>query len=290
MKRLPKLYKCPERYKATVINAYLNRAYNLSLNWELFHLEVQKIKQVLTNNNYPLQLAEHLTEKFLNKKLTKMKLCKNSPQPLILCYRNQMSTTGTKDEFCATGTKDEKVLKGSFKLKVTCVIEENRLQLRIYYKCKRVANVRMNNNISAKNCVLSKANVVHKIKCPMEACKLPSIFYIGNAQCTLSQRITMHMQNGSFRYHIINTILQRHHNTDNMEILQHFSDNNTLFTYEALAIKYLKPSINLKRYCRLYYSQASNEVEHANDREIILKPLALSDSIVVEHNYNTRYS
>ena len=53
----------PERYKESVINDYLDRAYNVTSSWELFHWEVKRIKQVLINNNYFLQLIDHITEK-----------------------------------------------------------------------------------------------------------------------------------------------------------------------------------------------------------------------------------
>ena len=45
---------CPIRYKEGVVKTFLHRAYNISSNWNLFHSEVTRIKQLLINNNFPI--------------------------------------------------------------------------------------------------------------------------------------------------------------------------------------------------------------------------------------------
>ena len=59
---------CPERYKIGVINSYLHRAYQVSSNNEIFETEVTRIKQLLTNNNFPMCLIERTVSKFLARK------------------------------------------------------------------------------------------------------------------------------------------------------------------------------------------------------------------------------
>ena len=44
--------ECPDRYKRSVINSYLLRAYRFSETWADFHKEVVRIKRLLVNNNY----------------------------------------------------------------------------------------------------------------------------------------------------------------------------------------------------------------------------------------------
>ena len=59
---------CPDRYKIAVIKNFLHRAFAICSTWELFHIEVTRIKQLLVNNNFPNQLREKQTMKFLQSK------------------------------------------------------------------------------------------------------------------------------------------------------------------------------------------------------------------------------
>ncbi|XP_076058536.1 uncharacterized protein LOC143035554 [Oratosquilla oratoria] len=44
--------ECPQRYKLSVIRAYLRRAFRNCSSWTLFHQELSHIKQILSNNGY----------------------------------------------------------------------------------------------------------------------------------------------------------------------------------------------------------------------------------------------
>jgi len=63
----------PERYKVGVIRAFLHRGYNVSDSWQTFHLELERIKQLLTNNNYPMLLIESVFNKFISEKFASTK-------------------------------------------------------------------------------------------------------------------------------------------------------------------------------------------------------------------------
>ena len=45
---------CPERYKRSVVSAYVNRAMKHCSSWALLHAELRRVKQMLVNNNYPI--------------------------------------------------------------------------------------------------------------------------------------------------------------------------------------------------------------------------------------------
>ena len=59
---------CPDRYKIAVIKNSLHRVFVICSTWELLHVEVTRIKQLLVNNNFPNQLIEKKTMKFLQSK------------------------------------------------------------------------------------------------------------------------------------------------------------------------------------------------------------------------------
>ena len=49
---------CPERYKESVVRAYVNIALTHCSSWTLLHLELKRIKQLLANNKYPITLVD----------------------------------------------------------------------------------------------------------------------------------------------------------------------------------------------------------------------------------------
>ena len=55
----------------------LQRGYHISLDWELFHLEIERNQQVLTNNSFPLKLINSTIANFLN---VKFKSSEESPK------------------------------------------------------------------------------------------------------------------------------------------------------------------------------------------------------------------
>ena len=56
---------CPERYKVSTIKSLMHRAFHVSSTEALFEVEVKRIKQLLTNNNYPMKLIDDEIKKFL---------------------------------------------------------------------------------------------------------------------------------------------------------------------------------------------------------------------------------
>ena len=51
---------CCDRYKTSVVNNYINRAFNISTSWDDFHKEVTFIKQMLVNNDFSNTLVDKL--------------------------------------------------------------------------------------------------------------------------------------------------------------------------------------------------------------------------------------
>ena len=57
---------CPDRYKDGVINSLLHRSYKLCNSWDSFHDEIFRIKQLLVNNNFPMNIIDKRIRKYLN--------------------------------------------------------------------------------------------------------------------------------------------------------------------------------------------------------------------------------
>ena len=52
-----------------VIMPFLHRGYHVLSDWKVFHLEIERIQQILTNNNFRKKLIDSTIEKFLNEKI-----------------------------------------------------------------------------------------------------------------------------------------------------------------------------------------------------------------------------
>ena len=79
----------------------------------------------------------------------------------------------------------------------TRVVNNNdKLDLIIYYKNPKTAQLIMTNNTNKKT-QLNTTNVIYQFTCPNEDCMLRSTNYIGSTTTTLSRRLTMHLTNGA---------------------------------------------------------------------------------------------
>ena len=56
---------CPERYKSGIIKIFLHRSYHISSTPDLFQLEVTRIKQLFTKDNFPMKLIDKTVQKFI---------------------------------------------------------------------------------------------------------------------------------------------------------------------------------------------------------------------------------
>ena len=50
--------ECPDRYKCSVVKAYVHRALTHCSTWNLVHQELRRVKQILADNNYPISVVE----------------------------------------------------------------------------------------------------------------------------------------------------------------------------------------------------------------------------------------
>lgn len=79
---------CPFRYKTGVIKTLLHRAYIISSTWENLHKELERIKQLLINNNFPIQLIDNTIKNFLNAKFKVNETSSNKNTNINLYFQN----------------------------------------------------------------------------------------------------------------------------------------------------------------------------------------------------------
>ena len=226
--------ECIERYKTSVINNFLTRAYKISQNWHEFHNEIIHIKQMLINNNFSNRVVDHQVKKFIDLKFAKEDVTQKSCVPIY--FQNQTHKNSLLDE---------RIIRDIVHKNTKCLDEDKKLKLVFYYKNKKSSNFVMKNNLIPPPTDLQQTNVIYKFQCPMPHSQ--AVEYVGFTQTTLSRRLTCHAQNGSILKHFVEYHKckpSREQLTENTRIIGKESDRYKLAIKEALTISKLKPIIN----------------------------------------------
>ncbi|XP_069185010.1 uncharacterized protein [Procambarus clarkii] len=230
---------CPDRYKRSVVNAYVDRALSHSSEWKQVDEELCRVRQVLVNNGFSNGFVEDIIRRKVKRHATSEETTNTTPIPPIrLFYRNFFSTVHKTEE---------RVLKDIVNRNVIPTDKNQRIQLTIYYKTRKTASILMRNSPDTKQNALKETNVVYAFKCPLGDCKLQKTQYIGKTTTSLSRRLTMHKQQGSIKEHIIsshNQTIAREILVNNTEIIDRYSNSRRLDVCEALHIKKSTPAIN----------------------------------------------
>ena len=83
-----------QSYKKSLIYTLLSRCYSICSDYTLFHLEVEKIREILKNNSYPSGIIEQSIKTFLNKLYVQKKIYLTVPKKevfIILPYLGTMT-------------------------------------------------------------------------------------------------------------------------------------------------------------------------------------------------------
>ena len=227
--------ECPEKYKVSVITNYINRAYRISDSWQNFHQEISHVRQILVNNNYPNTLFDNQLKKFLDKKLSVKEPMENK-HLIPIYYESQMHNNYQIEE---------RTIKDIVYNNTKCLDQNSKINLIVYYKSPKTANLVMKNNMSPASTKLQQSDVVYKFTCPLPHSQ--AVEYVGLCQTTLSRRLTMHGQDGGILKHFEtshNTKPTREQFTENTVIIDRASDRYRLSIKEALHIINIKPLIN----------------------------------------------
>ena len=236
---LNEISECPLRYKVSVLTNFLKRAYKVSSNWTLFNVECARIKQIMVNNGYSNSFVDENIKRFINRvKQDETETQPNTGQCKKLFYCNQYSSN-YKD--------DERVLKKLITNNVKTVKAEDRLKFVIFYQNRKTRDLVMKNN-TAKVRTLAKTNLIYEFTCPINECiRAGKTKYVGFTTCSLSRRLSLHLQNGSIKEHFANVHhckISRSEIVDNTNVRYFERNVRNLKILEALIIKFETPTVN----------------------------------------------
>ena len=90
--------------------------------WESFHIEIERLKQVLTNNNFPMAIIDEQINKFLRNKM-QANTSTDEIDKISFFFKGQMS---------ATHKIDEKRLQSIVAANINATEENKQVKLLVY--------------------------------------------------------------------------------------------------------------------------------------------------------------
>ena len=229
--------ECPERYKKSAISAYIRRALTHCSTWPSTTKEFENATQILVNNGFSNKDINNTIRKAVDKWYMDSD-DDDRPQEkdlIKIFYKNQ---------FHAKYKEDERALRTIIQEQVKPVNINSEINLVIYYKNRKSANLILKNSPTSNSDMLKKRNVVYAYTCPHERC---SQQYIGMTTMRLSKRISCHAQEGAIYNHTRsnhNAKIKREEIIKNIKIIDTNSDSKRLRYLEALHILEKKPLMN----------------------------------------------
>lgn len=224
---------CPAKYKLAVIKTLLHRAYAVCSSWENFHSEVDRIRQLLVNNSFPISVIDSTIQKFVNQKFDPNEAPRK--QQIVLYYRNQ---------YTSQAKMDENALATIINRNVFPVDQSKDIALRIFYKNPKLKYIFIKNNSSKSS---ANSHVVYQYTCPEDGCN--TVSYIGYTTCSLAKRFYTHVQSGSIHLHNKSSHSSKPLTREllkSTKVLYRGKTKQELTIAESLLIKEHKPKLNIQ--------------------------------------------
>ena len=210
----------PMRYKRAAVIGFVHRIYRACSNWQNFHESLERAKGILQKNQYPSQF----TDKIIHDTVSKIILCEekkkeeNSDEPfhLFVQYRGKCSEKYASD------------------------IKKTGVPVRIIFTLRKLKTVTPSLKEPVEHGL--RSGIVYKLSCPRcSAC------YVGATSRHLQVRLGEHTsrKKGAVYKHL-STCAAACQENDMRVLCASRQGEVHLFTMEALWIRQLKPSINVK--------------------------------------------
>ena len=175
----------PTKHKIAVIKNFLHRSYSINSTWDLFHQDIQHIRQALCNNGYPMKIVDNQIKAFVTQKF-ETKTQSNLDQ-IVFYYQNQ-DTSHHRSE--------EQQLTAAVTKNVTPTRPNTFIRIITYYKNRKLRNLVIRNKMQNTE---ANDRVVYRYTCNEGSCNAAD--YIGYTVCSLAKRFYFHNQSGSICSH-----------------------------------------------------------------------------------------
>ena len=229
--------ECCAAYKRSVVAAFARRAITHCTSWSDIHVELDRIRQLLTNNGFSNTMIEKGISNQLNKFMTSSVQNSNNITSTIKIYYKMFYHNKSHEE--------EQAVKNIIKRGVTPATGFQ-TKFVCFFKPSRTANLIMRNSHAPAREVHDQTNVVYAFECPRRECT-PFTTYVGMTRTTLKRRMTYHRSQGAIYSHFYEKHQDRptiQELLSNTKVLERASTYHKLLISEAVYIDKLKPSLN----------------------------------------------
>ena len=240
---------CPDRYKKSVVLAYVNRAIKHCSSWMLINAELRRVRQMLINNRYSIRLVDRCIHDAIKKQVESDSQVHRTQHAML--NRTESGTTYKlyyKNNMSQAYKADERALRAIVRRHCKPVSAGDQLKLIVFYRNPTTRSLLMINNPTAEKSLLKQSNIIYCYKCVIGDCALRNnCKYIGHTTTTLSRRITMHLQNGGPKTHTNlhhDQRLTRKQMLENTSIIDRTNNTRELHVLEAIHIRNQDPTIN----------------------------------------------
>ena len=218
----------PRIWKIGMIKCLLYRAFRLCSSWGLFHLECEKIKNLLTFNNYPYWWFENILSDFLSNYFSnEVPNATTVPDNLVIM----------KLPYVGKASDD-------LRRKMKRIFRQFRLtNIKIVFNMRKLHTVF---NIKSQTPTLLQSSLVYRFTCSED----PNIAYIGQTERQLYRRLVEHKTNNSsaIKLHVDNCLACRSHDiSERFKIIHSAKTPFELIIAEALLIKQHNPFLNTQQ-------------------------------------------
>ena len=232
--------ECPDTYKRSVIAAYVRRALHYCTTWPAIHRELDRVRQLLTNNGYQDSMIEEVIGRRIAKFLS------TNPNPKS---ENNTITLYHNISYGSRYTDEVNALKKIIDRGVQTVDERARIALRVYCRSHLTASLVMRNSTAPKRVHQEETDVVYEFVCPVDACQHRNINYIGLTRKTLKGRMKAHSYGGAINEHFTD-VHKRRPKVDelvcNTTIIHREPERKRLAVAEAVSIALRRPKLNVQ--------------------------------------------
>ena len=248
---------CPEKYKTSVIKDFLHRSFKICSTQLEFRNDINRIKQILINNNFPNKLVDKHIKQFINKNLTTHHNNRinqdNSSETGVNSLQSQPEANTTNNEkrkhvniyyrnqMTNRHQMEENELQQIFKKHIKPTSIDTTPKLIIYYKNKKLRNLFIRNS---PHKTPSTHNVVYEYVCDQAPCDSVHTCYVGYTASTIKDRFKQHASIKKHFQKIHSRNITGSQMLPNVSVIHRANNKRDLQILEALTIKYHSPIIN----------------------------------------------
>ena len=234
--------ECSEQYKRSVVSSYVNRAITHNQEWKDIDQELNRVRQLLTNNGYNGNMIEDVISHKLNSFMNRNRSDAIEKGKIITVYHKMSYGTQYENEVTA--------LKNIVRRNVELIHPFERLSLRTFCRPKTTSSLVMRNCTAKKKPLEEETNVVYEFRCSVDACERRDVTYIGLTSTTLRRRMLAHRNNGGINSHytkkhdrkpLLNELLE------NTSIIHREIRSTRLKIAEAVSIALKHPTLNTQK-------------------------------------------